>query len=235
MSRLLDLVCEVRNGLEIYYSGRANGKYYKTAFILCDDYSELLSKLYLLDHDPAWNETGAGPGARFKSYTNVLGDVLRVLTERSPEDVPRFSGIRRNLEERRALRNKFFHKADLLNLNLNQRQCIGAFLGLLAYGQLLYKDDWDEAIERNRGMETFTNLLWIEAGTLANPIWAKRLNDILQNWPRHEADQPVPEKGIQTVSFPDDLHLRLCALWGGDDFRDEIMGLAAEIDHVDGL
>lgn len=63
MGQLTYLMDEVCAGVEIYYTGRAGGQYLKTAFILCDDYTELTSKLFLLMDDANWPDKEDG---RFK-------------------------------------------------------------------------------------------------------------------------------------------------------------------------
>jgi hypothetical protein len=50
---LLDEICA---GAEIYYTGRTGGQYLKTALVLCDDYSELVSKLFLRTNDSDWTD-----------------------------------------------------------------------------------------------------------------------------------------------------------------------------------
>ncbi len=54
---LRSLLREICSGIEIYYTGRSEGEYLKTAFILYDDYSELASKLWLLNDDAKWRDT----------------------------------------------------------------------------------------------------------------------------------------------------------------------------------
>ena len=48
------LTGEVETGLEILFTGKSAGQYWKTAFILCDNYSELMAKLFLLSEVPGW-------------------------------------------------------------------------------------------------------------------------------------------------------------------------------------
>jgi hypothetical protein len=52
MNQLPYLLDEICAGVEIYYTGRTGGQYLKTAFILCDDYTKLAAKLFLLSHRP---------------------------------------------------------------------------------------------------------------------------------------------------------------------------------------
>ena len=59
-------------GVEIYYTGKQGGQYLKTAFILCDDYTELTSKLFLLNKNLSWSDTNQS--GRFKNYHNVLDE-----------------------------------------------------------------------------------------------------------------------------------------------------------------
>jgi len=45
MAQLTYLIYEIGSGMEIYYSSRLGERYLKTAFILCDNYVELLSQI----------------------------------------------------------------------------------------------------------------------------------------------------------------------------------------------
>ena len=66
MSKLPYLVAEINAALEVYLSGRIGQQYNRTAFILCDDGTELASKLFLLTDTPKWSDTR--PGGGFKRY-----------------------------------------------------------------------------------------------------------------------------------------------------------------------
>jgi hypothetical protein len=57
MSQLTYLIREIGTGIEIFYSSKSTGQFIKSAFILCDNYTELLSKLFLIEDDPNWSDT----------------------------------------------------------------------------------------------------------------------------------------------------------------------------------
>jgi hypothetical protein len=75
MSKLPYLVAEINAALEVYLSGRTGQQFNRTAFILCDDGSELTSKLFLLTDDPAWSDAS---GRGFKNFKQVTADVRTV-------------------------------------------------------------------------------------------------------------------------------------------------------------
>ncbi len=72
------LMNEICAGVEIYYTARIGGQYLNTAFILCDDYTELVSKLFLQEDNPQWTDKKANN--HFKNYHDVLQDVEEVVT-----------------------------------------------------------------------------------------------------------------------------------------------------------
>ena len=57
MSQLTYLMREIGAGVEIFYSSKTTGQFIKSAFVLCDNYTELLSKLFLIEDDPTWSDT----------------------------------------------------------------------------------------------------------------------------------------------------------------------------------
>jgi len=54
MSQLNYLMREIGAGVEIFYSSKSTGQFVKSAFVLCDNYTELLSKLFLIEDNPNW-------------------------------------------------------------------------------------------------------------------------------------------------------------------------------------
>ncbi len=56
MSQLTYLMREIGAGVEIFYSSKSGGQFWKTAFILCDNYTELASKLFLIADNPKWSD-----------------------------------------------------------------------------------------------------------------------------------------------------------------------------------
>lgn len=70
---LQHLMPEIENGLEILFTGKSAGQYWKTAFVLCDNYSELAAKLFLSSKVAGW--TDAKANGKFKNYHDILNDV----------------------------------------------------------------------------------------------------------------------------------------------------------------
>src|SRR5687768_13045001 len=105
MSQLTYLMDEICAGVEIYYTGRQGGQYLKTAFILCDDYTELTSKLFLLTRDRNWSDTRAD--GRFKNYHNIQNDVQAQFAIGTAE-LAQVQALHINMKLRRDRRNDFF-------------------------------------------------------------------------------------------------------------------------------
>ena len=103
---LRDLIIEVCAGVEIYYTGRSDGDYFKSAFVLCDDYCELTSKLWLRQNVAGWSEnfdTNAQKYAlayaatiqKVKDDGHFSADVVEFLEKDGPRD--RFKNYHRIL------------------------------------------------------------------------------------------------------------------------------------------
>lgn len=219
MSHLTYLMDEICSGLEIYYTGRTGQQYLKTAFILCDDYTELISKLFLISDDQAWSDQKAN--GRFKTYHDVLKDVEKVIKTKYPTDLPAIQSIQSGMKTRRDRRNDFFHSTHLLDLSVTSRMCVEAFCALLEYGEYLFPHDWRPALAYARNMETLEVLLRLEQLSFSDPsVWPK-VNRILAEWPRNVRNSC--QKGVHLAVYPEDLHLRLCVTWGGTELRDKLM------------
>ena len=137
MSQLPYLMREICSGMEIYFSTRTGGSYNKTSFILCDDYVELLSKLWLAEKVNGWTDTKA-----------------------------------------------------------------------------------------NIKTGTLCALFQLEKLAFADPTIESRINVLLESWPRREKERrSIPKKGTQNAKHPEDLHLRLCLDWGGNEFRDALKAI----------
>jgi hypothetical protein len=147
MGQLRYLLLEVCAGVEIFFTGRSGSVYLKTAFILCDDYTELASKLFLLTDDPKWSDKDKH--GRFKKYHTVLNDVRGVISAKRAADLPKLNTLQAEMKNRRRSRNDFFHSANLLNLNVAAHNCVEAYCDLLDYGHLLLvKNGWMRLMER---------------------------------------------------------------------------------------
>ncbi len=265
MSQLTYLLDEICTGIEIYYSGRTGGQYLKTSFILCDDYSELISKLFLLKDNPNWSdshdkeakkyeeakkaicdaykvgknpektdikklEKGAGKD-RFKNYHDILKEVQTIFLKKRTDGLPRVELLHKEMSSRREKRNGFFHSANLLDLNVNQRSCVESFCDLLEYGELLFSDEWKNEIEICRELRTFEVLLKLEKLSFSDTTVMPKINNVLKDWPRREKDRDVKRRGAQYSEYPEDLHLRLCVIWGGRDLRSKLGAILNLYDH----
>jgi len=223
MGQLIYLLDEICTGIEIYYSGRIGGQYLKTAFILCDDYTELVSKLFLLEDNREWSDVKRDQ--RFKNYHDVLNDVNDVFNKKRVDDLQKFLTLHGKMIARRKRRNDFFHSTHLLDMNVIQRNCVEAFCDLLEYGELLFCDEWRTELESCRDLGTFEVLLRLEKRSFGSTTIMPKVNDILKTWPRREKEKYVRTKGTQYAEYPEDLHLRLCVTWGGRELRDKLKGI----------
>lgn len=207
--------------LEIYYTGRTGGQYLKTAYILCDDYSELVSKLFLLADDDRW--TDKKPNNHFKSYHEVLRDVEAVVRAKVPDRLDRLRDLQSAMTNRRARRNDFFHSTSLLDLSVTPRNCVESFCDLLEYGELLLGTDWRQALEGCRNFATLEVMLQLEKLAFSDPSITSKVSNILQNWPRNIRNNK--KRGVHVAEYPEDLHLRLCVTCGGKPLRDKLKAL----------
>lgn len=221
MSQLTYLIDEICAGAEIYFTGRQGGQYLKTAFILCDDYTELTSKLFLLTNNPAWSDTNAS--GRFKNYHTIQTDVQGVFNTSRPADLPVIIRLHANMKARRDRRNDFFHSTKLLDLNVSQRNCVEAFCDLLDYGAILFGGDWKEEVQAARNLATLEILLRLEKKSFSDPSVTPKVNAILRDCPRNK--QSGSKKGVHLTEHPEDLHLRLSIIHGGQDLRDKLLFL----------
>jgi len=215
LTYLMDEIC---TGVEIYYTGRTGGQYLKTAFILCDDYSELVSKLYLLTDNAAWTDKRAN--GSFKKYHDIVKDVENVVRAKTPHRLPRVKELQDALKQRRKRRNDFFHSTKLLDLNVTTRNCVESFCDLLEYGEILLEADWRTALENSRNLATLEVMLQLEKLAFSDPSITAKVNKILHDWPRNTENSK--KKGAHVAEYPEDLHFRLCVTCGGKDLRDKL-------------
>jgi len=215
------LVDEICAGVEIYYTGRTGGQYLKTAFILCDDYSELVSKLFLLTNNQEW--TDKKPNNQFKNYHDVMQDVKAVVTMKMAVHLQKVNDLQNAMTNRRKRRNDFFHSAGLLDLSVTSRNCVEAFCDLLEYGEILFGTDWRTALESCRNLATLEVMLRLEKLVFSDPSITPKVNKILQDWPRNTPNNK--KKGAHVAEYPEDLHFRLCLTCGGKALRDKLKAL----------
>lgn len=229
MSQLRYLMEEICAGVEIYYTGRIGGQYLKASFILCDDYTELTSKLFLLTDDPNWTDEKPGgtpkpgktPKKRFKSYHDILVDVQGVFAAKRPADLPAVMTLHASMRANRDRRNDFFHSTRLLDLSVTQPRCVEAFCGLFDYGELLFPSDWRDAIDSSRNLGTLEILLRLEKKAIKDPRVLPLMNQVLADWPRNHSNSG--KKGVHLAYHPEDMHLRLCVTCGGKELRDKLI------------
>lgn len=215
---LLDEICA---GVEIYYSGRQGGQYLKTSFILCDDYTELTAKLFLLTENPNWSDVK--PNNRFKNYHEVQQDVCQEIQNSRPADSPRITALSLAMEQRRTRRNDFFHSTKLLDLSVTQRICVEAFCDLLDYGLLLFGSDWTSALQVCRNLETLEILLRLEKKSFSDPSIHSKVNHVFKQLPRNGKN--LPQRGAQ-IAYPfEDLYYRMCVISGGQELRNTLLSL----------
>ncbi|MGC4031351.1 MAG: hypothetical protein QM754_06345 [Tepidisphaeraceae bacterium] len=221
MSQLRYLLEEICAGVEIYFTGRSGGQYLKTAFILCDDYTELTSKLFLLTDNPAWSDQTAN--GRFKNYHAIQQDVRAVFSAKRAADLPIITKLHAEMASRRSRRNDFFHSTNLLDLNVSQPRCVEALVDLLDYGLLLFPADWQQTVVESRNLETLEVLLRLEKRGFSDPSVLPRVNQLLAAWPRNL--KKGERAGVHIAVHPEDLHLRLCVTCGGKGLRDKLAAL----------
>lgn len=218
MTRLIYLMDEICAGVEIYYSGRIGQQYLKTAFILCDDYTELTSKMFLLAKDPNWSDTKAN--GRFKNYRDVQRDVRNSMTGLSRQKLAEVTRLQDAMVERRERRNHFFHSTSLLDLNVAPRSCVEAFCDLLDYGRLLFGDKWDETVPSARNLDVLELLLRLENKGFSDPSTVSEVSELMRRMPRNHRDGRIPKEGVHVTKYGEDLHFRLCVVHGGPELRD---------------
>jgi hypothetical protein len=219
MNELPYLLDEICSGVEIYFTGRTGGQYLKTAFILCDDYTELTAKLFLLTLNKNWQDTK--PSGGFKNYHDVQRDVEAVF--RPEPDRALLSLLQSNMKARRDRRNDFFHSTHLLDLSVTRRMCVEAFCDLFSYGELLFASDWQRCVTETSNLETLVILLKLEKKGFSDPSISAKVEAIIKNWPRNLAN--AARKGVHLTVHPEDMHLRLTVIHGHKELRDKLAAL----------
>jgi hypothetical protein len=220
MNQLPYLLDEICAGVEVYYTGRTGGQYFKTAFILCDDYTELTAKLFLLTDNTHWSDA---KGGGFKNYSDIQTDVEAVFTAKRAAALPTVTALHSNLLSRRASRNGFFHKTHFLNLSVTPRGCVESFCDLFSYGELLFGNDWTQAVAATRNLETLVILLKLEKKSFSEPLVWPKVEEIIKTWPRNKKNSA--QTGVHLTMHPEDMHLRLTVTYGHKALRDKLAAL----------
>jgi hypothetical protein len=221
MSKLPYLVAEINAALEVYVSGRTGQQYNRAAFILCDDCTELASKLFLIRNTPNWSDTKAN--GHFKSFREVTKEVRRIFRTRRSNDYSSLDSLLNRIESRRERRNSFFHSTSLLDLNFHAHDCVYAFCDLLDYGKLLFPNDWDISVAATGNMATCEALIRLDNKANSEQSVAAKVNNILSKWPCHSPN--AKKKGCEIAHHAEDMHLRLAIRNGGNELRDKLRAL----------
>lgn len=223
MTRLRYLVEEIAVGLEVYCVGRSGGHTLKSAYVLCDDYTELASKLYLLETVSGWSDLKVPNNpASFKSYHRILKDVADEFA--TSADAPAIKVLHERMTERRRRRNEFFHGTHLLDLSVSQTNTAQAFVDLLDYGSLLFPTQWAAAVAgAPLAMETLEALVRLDLKGVTDPSTPDRVNSVFRDRPRNQ--KSVKAKGAHVAEHPADFHTMLSVIWGGTELRDNLQAL----------
>lgn len=80
---------EIGAGVEIFYSSRSTGQFIKSAFILCDNYTELLSKLFLTEikGHPKWSDIDETEIRKLEAARTRVSTAIKNGTILDEEDV----------------------------------------------------------------------------------------------------------------------------------------------------
>src|SRR5271157_2611783 len=100
---LYKICCEV----EIYFTGLTGQRYLKTAFILCDVYTELTSKLFLMTDNPRWSDKKAN-GKHYKNSHTIQEDIRTVVAAKRLADLEKIRDLHAAMKARRERSNAFF-------------------------------------------------------------------------------------------------------------------------------
>lgn len=219
------LMPEIENGLEILFTGKTAGQYWKTAFVLCDNYSELTAKLFLSAKVAGWTDKKAN--GTFKNYHDILSDVLAAPPIASaPATLAAVQALNVELKARRDQRNDFFHSANLLKLNVHFLDTLTAFCGLLDFGKQLFGADWDTATNSRPALQNLVLLVRVEHKALtADYSVQHKLEEISRKWNRIKDKATVPKKGAYPAEFPEDVHRRMVIINGGQKLATELQRL----------
>lgn len=221
MNKLPYLVAEINAALEIYLSGRTGQQYNRVAFILCDDATELASKLFLIIDTPSWSDTKSN--GNFKNFQIVTNEVRTIFATKQVVHYAAVDALLKRIVGRRDRRNEFFHSTSLLDLNFHSRDCIEALCDLLDYGRLLFPADWESSVASTGNMETCEAIVRLDKKGYGDPSIFPKVNAILGGWPRRG---PSPKtKGCEVAHHAEDMHLRLAIRNGGKELRDRLQAL----------
>jgi len=81
------LLRNICTGVEIYFTGRSEDEYLKTAFVLCDDYTELTSKLWLITDNTKWSDTHAKEANKLIAARKNVAAMAKGEGTATPEEI----------------------------------------------------------------------------------------------------------------------------------------------------
>ena len=104
--------------------------------------------------------------------------------------------------------------------------CVEAFSDLFRYCELLFTPAWDTAAQGARNLSTLIILFRLEQVAFSSPDVTARVTEIVASWPRNTTN--ARRTGVHMAAYPEDLHLRLCVISGGNILRDRLAQLLSE-------
>ena len=157
-----------------------------------------------------------------------MGDVADYFAQQRPNDAATLTPLQNGMKQRREQRNGFFHSAHLLGMSVSQSGVTDAFCDLFEYGQLLFGNDWITAIAGVRNLDVYQLLFRVEKKALTDQTLRPRLSSILADWPVNLPNKKRGNKGVHIVEHTDDLHLKLCVVWGAANLKVRLKDLLGE-------
>ncbi len=249
------LLRDICTGVEIYYTGRSEDEYLKTAFVLCDDYTELTSKLWLSGNVPNWSDSLDREQRRHQVALQAVvervrnegtfqQDVVDWLEQEIPRD--RFKNYHRVQEDvRAALQNDAARLAGVEPLLRRMSARRDQRNGFFHSAHLL-----SLTIGKSECVDAFCDLL--DYGRLLfGDKWDDELKgarnlqtmEILLRLEKKTGNNPAlrerinrvfqswarneaaPARGSMVARYPNDLHVRLCVIHGDSELRNQLQTL----------
>ncbi len=83
MGQVTELAREIVSATEIFFLGKSEQQYNNATFILCDDYAEIASKLFLLQDNPRWSGADV---SKMKDYNEAKKKVRQAAQNNQQAD-----------------------------------------------------------------------------------------------------------------------------------------------------
>jgi len=80
-------------------------------------------------------------------------------------------------------------------------------------------------VKGSRNLETLEVLFLLEKKGIGDPSILMRSTNLFRDWPRQS--YPSDAHRAHVAEYPEDLHLRLCVVHGGQSLRDKLSALLA--------